>query len=477
MLRSGVLAWLTAQQAQDHELSKTGGDEDVADADDLGAQRDADRYDVGQPAQPGVGVGELVARVGARHDGLGAHPGPSEGVGGDGHRAVGAHDEGVGEQAEGDQTGAAHPAVAGQEAGHARGGDDQAGCVEGASDERAEDLSGEGGGDQRCVAEPGRAEQVEATSGEQADGHGDGQHDEDEDHAPSVAAVPPALPPTPIGAGVETVLVADRGSLGARVVRTVQALGARAVTIHLDGEHGHGDESVLLGGPGSDADVVKVLEAARQAGADAVHPGAGPLAAHPGFAAAVVEAGLVWVGPPPASLGGTPVLPATRREVQWLGGAAVDERDVVDDLIVSSGPPAPGAAPLAGVVSVVGDLVVPHLTLGHVVTEEALGLDLVALQLRTAAGEDVPYEVVARAAAGVVLRGTGTVERLSWPEGVRVETACREGAAVPPDGVVAVLAVAASTTALALDALRAALAQTLVEGVALVVPDLERTRA
>ncbi|MDP3713569.1 MAG: biotin carboxylase N-terminal domain-containing protein [Mycobacteriales bacterium] len=293
--------------------------------------------------------------------------------------------------------------------------------------------------------------------------------------------MPPVLPPTPTGGGFETVLVADRGLLGARVVRTVQALGARAVTVHLDGEHGHGDESVLLGGPGSDADVVKVLEAARQAGADAVHPGSGPLAAHPGFAAAVVEAGLVWVGPPAGSLGGTPVLPATRREVQWLGGAAVDERDVVDDLIVSSGPPPPCAAPLAGavsgVVSVVGELVVPHLTLGHIVTEEALGLDLVELQLRTAAGEDVPYEVVARAAAGVVLRGTGTVERLSWPEGVRVETACREGAAVPPDGVVAVLAVAASTTALALDALRAALAQTVVEGVALVVPDLERTRA
>lgn len=289
--------------------------------------------------------------------------------------------------------------------------------------------------------------------------------------------MPVVPPPVSSGVGFETVLVADRGAVGARVVRTVQALGARAVTVHVTGERGFGDESVLLGGPGSDADVVKVVEAARQSGADAVHPGAGPLAAHPGLASAVVEAGLVWVGPPASYLGGSPVLPATRTEVQWLGGAAVDQRSVDGDVVVSSGPPAAGAPGVPGVVTVVGDLVVPHLTLGSVITEEALSLDLVELQLRTASGEDVPYEAQARSAAGVVLRGAGTVHRLVWPEGVRVETACREGREVPPDGVVAVLAVGAPTVAEALDLLRAALSQTVVEGVDLVVPDLERTRA
>ncbi len=273
----------------------------------------------------------------------------------------------------------------------------------------------------------------------------------------------------------ETVLVADRGVMGARVVRAVQALGARAVTVHLDGEKGFGDESVLLGGPGSDADVVKVVEAARQCGADAVHPGAGPLAADPGLARAVLEAGLVWIGAPPEHLGATPVLPASRSETQCLDGVPIDVREVHDGCVRSVGVGSSTVAAPAGFVTLVGDVVVPHLTVEHVVTEEALGVDLVALQLRTAAGEDVPFELVRRPAVGVVLRGHGVVTGLRWPDGVRVETGCHEGQPVPYDGIVAVLACAAATAEEAVARLQTALSQTVIEGATVTVPDLGGT--
>jgi acetyl/propionyl-CoA carboxylase alpha subunit len=283
--------------------------------------------------------------------------------------------------------------------------------------------------------------------------------------APSVAGV------------LETVLVLDRGVVGARVVRGVHAVGARAVTVHLDGGKGLGDESVLLGGPGSDTDVRKLVEAAGQAAADAVHPGCSPLAGSPRLAEAVVEAGLLWLGPPPADLGGTPVLPRERNEVQCLHGLAIDVRGVRDDVVVAGGAtPAATSAP-AGLVTLVDDLVVPHLTPEVVVTEAALGLDLVALQLRTAAGEDVPYELQPCAAVGVVLRGRGRVRRLRWPDGVQVESACREGADVPADGIVGVLTCTASTAAEAVVDLRRALERVVVEGPELRIPDLERIPA
>lgn len=269
---------------------------------------------------------------------------------------------------------------------------------------------------------------------------------------------------------LETVLVADRGAVGAVVVGAVQAMGARAVTVHLDGEKGLGDESVLLGGPGSDLDVVKLVEAARQCGADAVHPGAGPLAAHAGFARAVVDAGLVWVGPPPEDLHAGSPLQLRRTEVQLIDGAVVDVRQVRGDVIASTGPGAAGSAAARGVVTLIGDVVVPHLTLGAVVTAEAVGIDLADLQLRTAAGEDVPFELAPRTAVGVVLRGSGRVAGLTWPGGVTAVAACREGRDVPYDGVVALLVAAAPDLREAAVALQAALREVVVDGVQLEVP-------
>ncbi|GAY10056.1 biotin carboxylase N-terminal domain-containing protein [Pseudonocardia sp. N23] len=140
---------------------------------------------------------------------------------------------------------------------------------------------------------------------------------------------------------MRTVLVANRGEIAVRIVRACHDAGLRAVGVYSDVDAGAphtllADEAVALSGGGY-LSAAAILDAAAFAGADAVHPGYGFLSEDAGFAQAVIDAGLVWVGPSPESMRalgdkvsarsiarrvGAPMAPGTTRPVE--GAAEVE---------------------------------------------------------------------------------------------------------------------------------------------------------
>ncbi|WP_334185521.1 acetyl/propionyl/methylcrotonyl-CoA carboxylase subunit alpha [Novosphingobium sp.] len=109
---------------------------------------------------------------------------------------------------------------------------------------------------------------------------------------------------------IASLLIANRGEIACRIIRTARAMGIRTVAVYSDADAKalhvrEADEAVHIGpSPARESYLVaeKIIAAARTTGAKAIHPGYGFLSENAGFAQAVLDAGLVWVGPNPSSI-------------------------------------------------------------------------------------------------------------------------------------------------------------------------------
>jgi len=123
------------------------------------------------------------------------------------------------------------------------------------------------------------------------------------------------------------ILIANRGEIALRVMRTARAMGCRTVAVYssadADAEHvRQADQSVWIGEPlpaQSYLDIAAIVEAARSSGAQAVHPGYGFLAENADFAQACRDAGLVFIGPSPEAIRAMGDKAAAKRLMQAAG--------------------------------------------------------------------------------------------------------------------------------------------------------------
>jgi acetyl-CoA carboxylase, biotin carboxylase subunit len=126
---------------------------------------------------------------------------------------------------------------------------------------------------------------------------------------------------------IKRVLIANRGEIALRIIRACHAEGVEAVAVYSAADRGSAhvraaDLAIAIG-PAAPSEsylsIDRLIAAARQSGADAVHPGYGFLAERAEFAEAVVAADLIWVGPPPAAIRAMGDKTEARRRMQEAG--------------------------------------------------------------------------------------------------------------------------------------------------------------
>ncbi|WP_250399726.1 acetyl/propionyl/methylcrotonyl-CoA carboxylase subunit alpha [Streptomyces cellostaticus] len=134
---------------------------------------------------------------------------------------------------------------------------------------------------------------------------------------------------------ISTLLVANRGEIACRIFRTCAELGIRTVAVHSDADENAlharvADTAVRLPGATPAETYLRgdlIVKAALAAGADAVHPGYGFLSENPAFARAVLDAGLVWIGPPAEAI---EAMASKTRAKELMGIAPLGEVTAAD---------------------------------------------------------------------------------------------------------------------------------------------------
>jgi len=126
---------------------------------------------------------------------------------------------------------------------------------------------------------------------------------------------------------IQSLLIANRGEIACRIIRTARRLGIRTVAVYSDADADalhvrSADEAVHIGpSPARDSYLVgeKIIAAAKATGAEAIHPGYGFLSENAEFARGVIDAGLIWVGPDPASITAMGLKDAAKKLMQQAG--------------------------------------------------------------------------------------------------------------------------------------------------------------
>src|SRR3982751_4017163 len=105
------------------------------------------------------------------------------------------------------------------------------------------------------------------------------------------------------------ILIANRGEIACRVMATARRMGIATVAVYSDADAAaqhvrQADEAILIGPAPGDSylNIERIIAAAKATGAEAIHPGYGFLSENAGFAEAIANAGLIFIGPPPAAI-------------------------------------------------------------------------------------------------------------------------------------------------------------------------------
>ncbi|NCP12109.1 MAG: acetyl/propionyl/methylcrotonyl-CoA carboxylase subunit alpha [Sphingomonadales bacterium] len=126
---------------------------------------------------------------------------------------------------------------------------------------------------------------------------------------------------------IQSLLIANRGEIACRIIRTARAMGIRTIAVYSDADAKalhvrSADEAVHIGPSSANESYLvgeKIIAAAQQTGAEAIHPGYGFLSENADFAQSVIDAGLIWVGPKPDSIRAMGVKDAAKKLMDAAG--------------------------------------------------------------------------------------------------------------------------------------------------------------